>query len=246
MRTLSTWTRASIALGFLGLTSPALAAEAGQRVGNLVPFDIANCAPRTLELPKPINEFAVNAAFRASRPYLQECLADGRNFDATKPVRGKVNITIDSSGSKVSATAEGLQPAAKACIEKAVTTQLGTVGPLPSGAKPISFDGPFERPANTAVRMGLNEASDIEGTIRLMLPQWCACFDDYKTKAPPMLTGPVTLTRPDQLSHPERFKLPDGGVPTLRPVSSALSGPAGDASAAKMVACLNAKVETLP
>src|SRR5262249_26785080 len=100
--------------------------------------------------------------------------------------------------------------------------------------------------ANTAVRMGINEASDIQGTVRLALPQWCACFDDFKTKAPPFLSGPVTLTRADQLQHPERFKLPDGGLPTLKPVSSAVAGPPGDATAAKVVGCLNPKVETLP
>src|SRR5262244_949518 len=232
MSDLKTWTRAAIALGCLGLTGPVLAAETGQRVGNLVPFDIANCAPRTLELSKPINEYSVQAAFRASRPYLQECLADARNYDGTKPLRGKVNITVDSTGSKVAAASEGLAPAAKTCIEKAVTQQLGTVSPLAAEAKPISFDGPFERGANTAVRMGINGASDIQGTVRRALPQWCACFDDFKTKAPPFLSGPVTLTRADQLQHPERFKLPDGGLPTLKPVSSAVAGPPGDATAA--------------
>src|SRR5262249_48294524 len=46
--------------------------------------------------------------------------------------------------------------------------------------------------------------------------------------------------------HPERFKLPDGGLPALKPVSSAVAGPPGDATAAKVVGCLNPQVETLP
>jgi hypothetical protein len=245
MRNLSTWTRAALAL-CLGLTGPVLAENAAQRVGNLVPFDIANCAPRALELSKPINEYAVQAAFRSSRPYIQECLTDGRSYDSTKPLHGKVNIAVDATGAKVTASAEGIQPAAKACIEKAVSSQLGTVAPLAADAKAISFDGPFERGANTAVRMGLNEASDIQGAVRLALPQWCGCFDELKTKTPPLITGPVTLTRADQLQHPERFKLPDGGLPTLRAVSAALAGPPGDAAATKASACLNPKVESLP
>jgi hypothetical protein len=247
MRHLSTWTRAAVALACLGLSAEALAAEAAQKVGNLVPFDLASCNPRALDLSKPINEFAVQAAFRSARPFIQECLTDAKNYDGTKPLRGKVNTAVDGAGLKVSATGEGLQPAAKACIEKAVAGQLGTVAPLPADAKPISFDGPFERGPNTGVRMGINEASDVEGTVRLALPQWCSCFDDYKTKAPPQLSGMVTLTRKDMLDKPDRFKLPDGGVPKqLLPVNSALAGPAEDANAAKAAACLNGKVNTLP
>ena len=212
-----------------------------------MPFDLASCNPRALDLSKPINEFGVQAAFRASRPFIQECLTDAKNYDGTKPLRGKVNTAVDGAGLKVSATGEGLQPAPKACIEKAVAGQLGTVAPLPADAKPISFDGPFERLPNTGVRMGINEASDVEGTVRLALPQWCSCFDDYKTKAPPQLSGMVTLTRKDMLDKPDRFKLPDGTVPKqLLPVSSALAGPAGDANASKAAACINGKVNTLP
>jgi hypothetical protein len=246
MRNLSTWTRATIALCCLGLSGPALAADTKERVVNLVPFDIANCSPHTLQLTKPMNEFGVQAGFRSARPYLQECLADTRTYDGAKPVRGKVNITVDSSGAKVNASGEGLQPAAKACIEKAVTTQLGTVAPLAADAKPISFDGPFERGPNTGVRLGVNEASDVQGTIRLTLPQWCSCLDDYKTKVPPVVSGPITLTRKDMLQYADRFKLADGGIPKLRLVSAALAGPPGDATAEKVATCLNAKVETLP
>ena len=245
MRNLSMWTRAALAL-CLGLTGPVVAQNTTQRVANLVPFDISNCAPRALELSKPINDFAVQAAFRSSRPYLQECLVDGKNWDSTKPLHGKVTTTVDGTGAKAAASADGLQTAAKTCIEKAVLGQLGGVAPLAADSKPITFDGPFERGPNTAVRMGINDPSDIEGAIRLALPQWCGCFDDYKTKAPPLIAGPVTLTRADQLQHPERFKLPDGGLPTLRPVSAALAGPPGDAAAAKAAACLNPKVESLP
>ena len=93
MRNLSMWTRAALAL-CLGLTGPVVAQNTTQRVANLVPFDISNCAPRALELSKPINDFAVQAAFRSSRPYLQECLVDGKNWDSTKPLHGKVSTTV--------------------------------------------------------------------------------------------------------------------------------------------------------
>jgi hypothetical protein len=246
MRNLSTWTRATIALCCLGLSRPALAVDTKDRVVNLVPFDISNCYPHALELTKPTNVFAVQAAFASARSSLQECLTDTRTYDGTKPIHGKVNITVDSSGAKVNASGEGLQPAAKACIEKAVTTQLGTVTPLAADAKPIIFDGPYERGANTGVRLGVNEASDVQGTIRLTLPQWCSCLDDYKTKVPPVVSGPITLTRKDMLQYADRFKLADGGIPKLRLVSAGLAGPPGDATAEKVATCLNAKVETLP
>ena len=94
-----------------------------QKIVNLVPFDVANCFPSTLDVGKTANEYTLQAAFRGARPQIGECLVDGRN-QAPAGTKGKATITLDGSGTTVTVTADGLQPAASSCIEKAIRSQL--------------------------------------------------------------------------------------------------------------------------
>jgi hypothetical protein len=220
-------------------------AETKQRLSNLVPFDLANCFTKAIELGKPVNEYALQAAFRAARPAIQECLTDGRTYEASKPVKGTATITVDASGPKVAVAGEGLQPAAQSCIQKTVGAQLANAAPLAADAKPVSFTGPFERGADTGVRLGINEVSDVEGAIRLALPQWCTCFEPYRTKAPPQLSGQIDVVRSDVAKFADRFKLPDGGVRSTQPVISTLRPSESDPAATQVANCLNQRVEQL-
>jgi hypothetical protein len=239
----------SLLIGFVLLacaggqsTAPAAPPAERQRVQNLVPFDVANCFPTTLALGKKANEYTLQAAFRAARPAIQECLADAKVQNPNAPTKGKATITIDGSGTAVGLTGDGLQPAAASCIEKAIRAQLEGVA-VPAGAKPVTLEGPFEREPNTMVRMGINESSDVEGTIRLSMPQWCSCFEPIKTQAPPSLSGPVILTREDVLKYADRMKAADGGTVTNKAVTATLQ--ASDPSAAQVASCLNQRIETL-
>jgi hypothetical protein len=94
------------------------------------------------------------------------------------------------------------------------------------------------------VRMGINEASDVQGAIRLGLPQWCSCFDSVKTAAPPELSGSVTLNRADITAHAGALKAPDGGQVSSKGVISALQP--SDPSGSTMASCVNQNVEALP
>jgi hypothetical protein len=155
-----------------------------QRVQNLVPFDVANCFPSKLDLGKTANEYTLQAAFRGARPAINECLADGKVQNASAATKGKASISMDASGTSVTVTGDGLQPRPTACIEKVNPRPAGGVS-APSGGEALTLDGPFERDPASMVRMGLNEASDVQGSIRLGVPQWCSCFDSIKTQAPP-------------------------------------------------------------
>jgi len=217
-------------------TSAAGPTEQRQRVQNLTPFDIGTCFPSRVDVGKTANEYTLQAAYRAARPVINECLTDARVQSGTTATKGKATMTIDSSGTKVAVTADGLQPAASGCIEKAIRAQLEGVT-APDGAKPFTLEAPFEREPNTMVRMGLNEASDVEGTIRLAVPQWCSCFESIKTQAPPSLSGTVTVTRVDPAK-----KSPDGG--TSKGVTAAMQ--ASDPAGAQVATCVNQKIEALP
>ncbi|MGZ6079104.1 MAG: hypothetical protein ACXWK6_15030, partial [Myxococcaceae bacterium] len=193
-----------------------------ERVANLVPFDLATCFPPKLDLGKTANEYTLQAAFRAARPAIGECLVDGKVQNPAAATKGKATIAMDASGTKVTVAAEGLKPAAVSCIENAVRAQLAGVS-RPAGAKPLTLDAPIEREPAQMVRLGINESSDVVGTIRLMLPQWCSCFESLRTQAPPELVGPVVLVRPDIAQYADRMKLADGGSSSKDPVQPALT-----------------------
>jgi hypothetical protein len=212
-----------------------------QKIVNLVPFDVANCFPSTLDVGKTANEYTLQAAFRGARPQIGECLADGRN-QAPAGTKGKVTITLDGSGTTVTVTADGLQPAASSCIEKAIRSQLEGVS-VPAGGKPITFEGPFERDPRDTVRLGVNESSDVIGNIRLAFPQWCNCFDGIKGRVPPELAGNIDIARADIAQYADRLKLADGGVRGTKPVIAALTSP--DPAATQTVACLNDRISSM-
>jgi hypothetical protein len=95
------------------------------------------------------------------------------------------------------------------------------------------------------VRMGINEASDVQGAIRLGLPQWCSCFEPIKTQAPPELTGQVTVTREDVAKYADRMPTSkDGGTASSKVVVAALQS--SDPSGAQLASCVNQRIDTLP
>jgi hypothetical protein len=235
----------------LGITVVVLACASGQsstggasaaereRVVNLVPFDLANCFPQKLDLGKTANEYTLQAAFRAARPAIGECLVDAKLQNPAVATKGKVTIGMDPSGTTIGVHADGVKPEAITCIETAVRKELGGVS-LPANAKPISLDAPIERDPAQMVRMGVNESSDVVGAIRLALPQWCSCFDSLRTQAPPELAGPVSVVRPDVAQYADRFKAPDGGVRSKDPVQPTLT--AAEPSGAQAASCVNERI----
>ena len=95
-----------------------------ERVVNLVPFDLATCFPPKLDLGKTANEYTLQAAFRAARPAIGECLADGKLQSPPAATKGKATIAMDASGTTVTVAAEGLKSDGIHCIESAIRSQL--------------------------------------------------------------------------------------------------------------------------
>jgi hypothetical protein len=213
-----------------------------QKVQNLVPFDIGTCFPSKLDVGKTANEYTLQAAYRAAHPAINECLTDAKVQNPGAATKGKTTVSIDASGTNVTVTADGLQPAGSACIEKAIRAQLEGIT-APANSKPFTLEVPFEREPNDMVRMGLNEASDVTGTIRLALPQWCSCFEPIKKQAPPELEGSVTLAR-DAAKNADRTPSKDGGTISSKAVTAALQP--SDPSGAQVASCVNQRIEALP
>ena len=98
------------------------------------------------------------------------------------------------------------------------------------GRQALTLEGPFEREPANMVRMGLNEASDVQGAIRLGVPQWCSCFDsnqDAGSSRTRRLGDPDPARTSPQ--NADELKAPDGGQVISKGVVSALqpSDPSG-------------------
>lgn len=159
-----------------------------EAITNVVPFDVASCGPRPLQLA-PLNEEVLTGALLSLSPAAQECFVhpasrDGRPFT----LRAKVAVTDGSVAVELPGT--GASEQGLACVRAALAKL-----PLMSGT--ATAEVPLAAPAQ-AVRLGDTAVNDAAGALRLALPQACDCFASV-TGPPPALSaraarGSVTVT----------------------------------------------------
>jgi hypothetical protein len=201
----------------------ASAADTGQKVANVVPFDLAVCFLQPTTVSKPVNEFALSALWVMARPLVLECLADTRNAVVGKSSAFKVTLSVSEAGYTRTVESEGLPSAGKKCIEDAIARVSPAIEPLPAGSKPVTFTAQVpELPPREQVRFGINDSSDVAATVRLAMPSLCSCFEPYRTTPTP---APVDL-KVQVTREPDKFKLPDGGLPRVVEVTVADGPPA--------------------
>jgi len=127
-------------------------------------------------------------------------------------------------------TGENLTPEGQKCVE-GVVNALAPLQPLtPKGAKPVEAQTEFihETSNSPAVKFGVNEGSDFSGTIRLAQPAWCDCYAGYASKAPPLLTATIKLTKASAAPADVTFE------------------PSGSTEGDQLAACLKQKIMALP
>lgn len=154
---------------------------------NVIPFDVASCGPRTLDLT-PLTTEAVLGALLSMGPAFQECFVDAKSVEGA--VDAKLKATVGTEAT-YEITGTGLSASGKACITNAAKK-------LPfkqdAAAKPIVVELPLQ-PGTKSVVFGTNAASDAVGTIRLAQPQLCECYKEIGTKAPPVMVAKVLLSK---------------------------------------------------
>jgi hypothetical protein len=177
-----------------GAPAAAVSKETRERLNNLTYFDLANCAPRELNVPQPANQPGIIGAVVATRPQVLECLVDPKNRGPAESTTVKLVTTVDATAAKHTVTGENLTPEGTACIEKVLNERV-PLKPLAAGAQPVTAESGFQHVAGRSptVMMGLNPASDIAGTIRLAQPQFCECYAEYKDSVPPELKAALDL-----------------------------------------------------
>jgi hypothetical protein len=210
-----------------------------QQLKNLGEFDVALFTLEPPAIPSRVNNDVLMGVEAAARPLLLECLVDPQNRGADKRTKVAVDATLSDAGVEHKITGQNLTPAGTACIEAALkkwtqaSPNLNAKAAASAGAA-VTAHTELEHVVGVypAVTLGVNEASDIAGAIRLALPSWSDCFADWKSAPPRQLQATVKVARP---------KAP---APQVTP-SEVTFEPAGDPGADKVAACLKTKMLAL-
>jgi hypothetical protein len=163
-----------------------------------------------------------------------ECLADPTRRGAEKETRVVIKSTLGAGGVESAVSGQNLTPEGEKCVKAALTRYFATVPqlatPPAAGAAPVTAEIPVQHIAGVspAVTLGVNEGSDITGTVRLMQSTWCDCYAEWKDAPPRTLKA--------------KIKIAKGASAAPSDVSfEATNDPAAD----KVAACLKDKVKSL-
>jgi len=229
----------AIGLGFgcggqqQGEAKPAAPVVTTLKVGNISPIDLAVCFPKTPALPDKINKSVLTGLLISSTPLVLECLVDPKNRGPAEATQFTIESTLN--GGKLTHKIEGtnLTPDGEKCIGAAVDRFVAsapdwTAKATATTASVTAKSFPFQHNAATmsAVKMGMSEASDVAGTIRMAQPGFCDCYGAWKDAEPGVLKAGV--------------KLKKGAAPAVTFDAST------DATATQVAACLGPKVSALP
>ncbi len=174
-------------------------------VANAVPFDIAACGVRPLQLGAASEELVLGALL-AIAPVTQECFIDGNAVDGAA-LEAKLKVTVGAEVT-VEVLGTGVSASGKDCLVAAAKKLA--FKPLEAGAKPVSAEVAVQ-PAGKPVVFGINPASDASGTIRLAQPSFCGCYAELGTKPAPVLVANLKLWK----EKPVEVELEANQVPTV-------------------------------
>lgn len=212
-----------------------------QQIQNLGYFDVATLFPAPPAVAGHAGTEALLGVEIAARPLVMECLVDPRNRGPEKRTHVVVDAALADSGVTHQVTGQNLTPAGAACVEGALRAWTQAVPALTAknvaardGATPIKSHLEYDHvtPASPAVVLGVNEASDIAGAIRLALPTWSECFSAWKAAPPRQLRVTVGAVRSKPVT------------PTVT-LSTVTFDATTDATAGAVAACLTGKLKAL-
>lgn len=204
------------------------------RITNINQSDLAVCFPKAPAVPDKITGETLTGLLVAARPQIMECLVDPKRRGPEKETRFVIKSTLGASGVEHAVSGQNLTPEGETCVKSALTRYFSTVPQLASppaaGAAPVTAEVPVHHVAGVspAVTLGINEGSDITGTVRLMQSTWCDCYAEWKDAPPRPLKAKIKVAK-GASSAP----------------SDVAFEPANDPAADKVAACLKDKVKGL-
>jgi hypothetical protein len=202
-----------------------------QRIAGNSPSDVGVCYPSPPAAPEGVNADVITGMLVAARPHIMECLVDPRNRGQEAETRVTIKTTVTAGKAEHAVSGPNLSPAGQQCIRGAIDRYLAAVpGWADKAAKvsaPATGEAQIHHKAGVSptVQLGLNEASDVTGAVRLAQTGWCDCYAEWKAAPPRSLKATLKVVK--------------GGAP------QAIFEQSADPAAQKVSACLAGKVATL-
>jgi hypothetical protein len=167
--------------------------ENRQRLANRGIYDVAAChVGADYTAPETTTEATVTGALLLTRPLVFNCLADPANRGEAKETVVALSATVSGAETTFDAQGENLTETGRTCIIEAVDKAL-EFNPVEGEAVTASMDIEHEVSANGAVVLGINEPSDIVGTIRLAQQGWCDCLGEDPHATPDSFTAQLSF-----------------------------------------------------
>jgi len=202
-----------------------------QRVVNINPVDLGVCFQQAPALPEKINAEVLTGVLVAARPFVMECLVDPKSRGPADETSLALKTTLSGGKLAHAITGQNVTPAGEQCIKAAVDRFAATAPDWEKKAQAatsVNAEVQYKHIASVmpSVKMGVSEASDVAGAIRLAQGSFCDCYAPWKDADPVLLKAQVKLTQT--------------GAPAVTMEPS--QNPAGS----QVAACLQPKVAALP
>lgn len=168
--------------------------ETRERLANRGIYDVAAChVGADFTTPETTTEATVTGSLLLTRPLVFNCLADPAHRGEAKETVVSISATVTGAETTFDAQGENLSEAGRTCIIEAVDAALDFNPVEGEEAVTASMDIPHEVNANGAVVLGINEPSDIVGTIRLAQQGWCDCLGEDPHATPDSFTAQLAF-----------------------------------------------------
>ena len=203
-----------------------------QRIAALSASDVGLCYPAPIPATSGVNPEVLTGMLVAARPGVMECLVDPRSRGQAKETQVTLKTTAGGGKLEHAVTGANLSPTGEQCIRAALDKHFASADGFAAQAAAVTSPATGEAQVthvagvSPSVELGLNEASDVTGAIRIAQSSWCDCYAEWKSAPPHPLTATITVKQ---------------GAPP-----QATFEPAKDPAAQKVAACLTTKIAALP
>ncbi len=202
-----------------------------QRIVNINPVDLGVCFQQAPALPEKINAQVLTGLLVAARPLVMECLVDPKSRGPADETSLALKTTLSGGKLAHAITGQNITPGGEQCIKAAVDRFTATAPDWAAKSQTptsVTAEVQYSHVASVmpSVKLGITEASDVAGAIRLAQGGFCDCYAPWKDADPAVLKAQVKLTQ--------------AGAPAVT------IEPSTEPAATEVAACLQPKVAALP
>jgi hypothetical protein len=138
-------------------------------------------------MPAALNGEALTGLLVTARPLVLECLVDPRHRGAKDGTRVAIKSTVSGGKIEHAVSGDNMTPDGERCVRAALDGYLSVVpgwaSKLSAVSEPVTAEVQVRHTEGVAptVKLGVNEASDVAGTVRLAQGSACGCYAPWKS-----------------------------------------------------------------